>query len=74
MPGACSHLPHADRPERGNYARAPAPVRPTQRTRPKSLEERFVEEWRPPKIFPNHYVAVATALLALALAWYSTLL
>jgi len=47
-------------------------VRPVQRTRPKTLEERFVEEWRPPRIFPNRYVAVATALLALGLAWYST--
>ena len=60
----------ACRPERGSYARAPPAASPT-RKRPKTLEERFLDEWRPPRVFPNRYVAVAAALLALGLAWYS---
>ncbi|KAK9832030.1 hypothetical protein WJX81_000090 [Elliptochloris bilobata] len=60
-------------PERGNYARAhfaaPPPIR---RQRPKTLEERFIEEWRPPRLFPNRYVAVAAVLLALGLACQAT--
>ena len=63
----------ARRPERGSYARS-TPAASPSRKRPKTLEERFMDEWRPPRIFPNRYVAVATALLALGLAWYSTLL
>lgn len=63
----------ARRPERGSFARS-TPAASPSRKRPKTLEERFLDEWRPPRIFPNRYVAVATALLALGLAWYSTLL
>lgn len=48
--------------------RGPATTKPPK---PKTLEEKFMEEYTPPKLIPNKYVAVAATLLAAAVACYS---
>jgi hypothetical protein len=39
--------------------------------RPKTFEEKFMEEYTPPNLIPNKYVAVAAVVLAVGLACYS---
>lgn len=73
-------LPEVEPPRIGgekDRRRAPRPP-PAPRaaakgpSRPKTLEERFMEEYRPPAVIPNKYVAVAAGVVAVAAAVYST--
>jgi tetratricopeptide (TPR) repeat protein len=52
--------------------RVPPPPRGGGGTaRPKTLEERWAEDWTPPALIPNQYVAIAVAAVAAGLAVYS---
>ena len=52
--------------------RVPSPPRGGGGTaRPKTLEERWAEDWTPPALIPNQYVAIAVAAVAAGLAVYS---
>lgn len=74
---ALPEVEEASRSEKGgDRRRAPRPP-PAPRggrappKRPKTLEERWMEEYRPPKLVPNKYVAVAATAVAVAAAVYS---
>ena len=56
---------------RGGRATAPRP-RPQRPSRPKTWDEKFWEDWEPPVYVRNHYVWVASAVVAMWLAFWST--
>eukprot|EP00884_Botryococcus_braunii_P009122 jgi/Botrbrau1/18210/Bobra.53_1s0069.1 len=60
----------ASRAAKKTYGRIRGPTS-SKPPKPKTLEEKFMEEYTPPKLIPNKYVAVAATLLAAAVAWYS---
>jgi tetratricopeptide (TPR) repeat protein len=62
----------------GERRRRPPPPPPASTTarkpaRPMTWEERWAEEWRPPTLLRNRYVAVAAGVVGLGLAVYSAL-
>lgn len=56
---------------RGSYGPSGRPVKPRKKVK-KSLEDQFWDEYRPPQLVPNRYVWIASSVLAVGLAWYST--
>lgn len=66
----CDKRAHATR--EGTPRNYRPPPKRTQKKAPKSWDEEFLENWKPGVVPPNKYVQVATAVLLVGLAIYSS--